>query len=75
MGENHGDNQNFINDVAGLNNLLFGVDEISTHEIRQINDDPPVLAPRNWRSQALNLIHRLSHEVIDVTLVSPILKD
>jgi diguanylate cyclase (GGDEF)-like protein len=75
MGANHGDNQDFINNVSSLNSALFGKDEISTREIEQSKDNPPVLAPKNWRSDALNLIHRLSHEVIDVTLVAPILKD
>ena len=54
---------------------LFEVDEISTQDPDFHHSDPPVLAPKEWRKDALALIHQLSHDVIDVTLVSPILKD
>lgn len=44
-------------------------------DISEPYEDPPVLAPRQWRKEALNIIHRLSHDVIDATLVAPILND
>lgn len=59
--------------VAEVN--LFEIDEISSNPTQLHHSDPPVLAPKAWRSDALNLIHRLSHDVIDATLVPPIIKD
>ncbi|MFN8015504.1 MAG: EAL domain-containing protein [Acidimicrobiia bacterium] len=65
------DDQPLIN--TQVNPYLYKVDDISRAE----NEDTsaPVLANKKWRSDALSLIHKISHDVIDETLVSPILND
>ncbi len=75
MGANRGDDQNFINNLNNSKSLLLGIDEISTCELGPSHDDPPVLASKNWRFDALNLIHQISHDALDTTSVAPILKD
>ncbi len=66
---------NSVKNFLDARTHLFEAHDISTHEIEVDHHEPLVLAPREWRTQALSLIHRLSHDVIDVTLVAPILKD
>lgn len=66
-------NLEFLNNFQ--NPTLFEFEEFSSSENAFNSSDPPVLAPKQWRTQALSLIHRISQDVIDVTLVAPILKD
>jgi diguanylate cyclase (GGDEF)-like protein len=67
-------------DVSDSHKLPYSYETTDTQSksISQANDGfevAPILAPRKWRTEALGIIHRLSHDVIDSTLVAPVLDD
>ncbi len=53
-------------------------DQFSIPELETLNTEiqtPVVLAQKKWRSQALSIIHKLSHDILDINQIEPVLVD